>query len=137
MDKQTDMANNCWENAIALSDQFREDYPRRAQDMDSFARNFIRLSDYINNVLTPAIETLTTKEHTELKNNKDIGLRRINMCVRSKYLDTVDERDKELYEGVINALTPRILSMRIDDQAPARGREDARALPASRVNEPR
>lgn len=135
MDKQTDMANNCWENAIALSDQFREDYPRRAQDMDGFARNFIRLSDYINNTLTPIVKELV-KENSTLK-DENTSLRRINMCVRSKYLDTVDERDKELYEGVVDALTPRILSMRIHEQAPARGREDARALPASRVNEPR
>ena len=124
--------NPCWENAVALSDQFREDYPRRAQDMDGFARNFIRLSDYINNTLTPIVETLAKKESIREK-----SLRRINVCVRSKYLEQVNDKDKELYEGVIDALTPRILSMQVSEHGPAHGREEALPLPADQVNEKR
>ena len=126
--------NNCWENSVALDDDFRRDYPMRAQDMDGFSRNFIRLSEYVNNTLTPIVKAMAKETGVDPE-----PLRRVHVCVRGKYLETVGERDKELYKAVVDHLTPRILSMRLkEEDAPAQGSPNgAKALPADVVNQKR
>ena len=122
-----DTHTECWEGGKAVLDDFRKQYRRRAEDMDSFGLAIQRIANHVN-TLQRTVEQLTDK-YDDVKPPSE----KCKVCLPTEYAGSQTElsrtraEDPLLVEALKADILPRLPFDRVCD---------LKTVPAELVNSP-